>query len=204
MKTLTIKLFLIANLVGVATEGMAQVTGTFSSGDQFQVDPYGEGLSISVDPLNYTFTANNVQSGNVMLVYSFAATVPTGDNLLISYELFNMSDTTFSGTIGSYVLDTITADPMSLTSDIAPWAGIKVTIPVVAGEVQAMQTEWSMGIDFWGDDMPAASTLQLGDIQLQDLSSTPEPSTWAMLSMGLAFLGYSVRRRNQFRRQGLL
>ena len=36
-----------------------------------------------------------------------------------------------------------------------------------------------------------------------DVQPTPEPSTWAMLGMGLVALGFSVRRRN-LRRQGLL
>jgi len=207
----TLKILALVALTACLTNG-AKAQGWISlpNGDQYQADPYGAGFPMSVDSLNNTFTEQNLQSGYALLFYSFAMIPMTGDNLLISYELFNQSDSTFSGTIGSWVSDTTTTIPMNLTKDIAPGAGVMVTIPVVAGANQSVQSGWTMGLSFWGSDMPATSTLQLGAIQMQDLSTAalpfnqmqiqdiqpvPEPSTMALAVLGGFAMLVVVRRR---------
>jgi hypothetical protein len=162
-----------ALFVGLASNASAEIvtwTGNTTGGPTVDLTP----LEVEGDAVPYQATQFTV---DVSGEYSFLLTGTYGtDTVAILYEnAFDPSDALANGIVSAD--DDVTFNTSSFAADLT--AGITY-VYVVTGYTNTDFGKYSVTIEGPG---------------LATVSAVPEPSTYAMLGLGLAAIGFTARRR---------
>lgn len=152
------------------------------SGSQFDVMPFTSTSTGESAIGSGAFVANATATGSALIVLTEGAGGPPSDYLLLTYS--GSGDPGVEGINATWVSDT---------------EGVPLVIPVISGvtpqflaETGGVQQVTAQLAASAGGNFPSNITFQVQSDAPE--AAVPEPSTWAMMLLGFAGLGFAFRQ----------